>query len=181
MAYGGGSMRASAAPSRSADQPCLRQASGDIDILRARTTGDGDIDLVWAWRAPQHAGIATTCCPLHDDKISGKMCRWQSGQGPQLLLDLTFGQAGLIERSGMVHPEEQQGTIAAAVHRRHVAGDLAQDLVRAHPLTAGDVAVVRGFEHRDRTVVFVEAAIDMERRPRVRLLMLAADIGVTQR
>src|SRR5919202_4356481 len=99
-------MRAAFSPSRRADQSCLRQASGDIHILRARTTGDGDIDLLWAWRPPQRAGIATARRPLHGNEIGRKVCLRQSGQGPQLLLDLTFGQTSVVERPGMVHPEE---------------------------------------------------------------------------
>src|SRR5262245_9554560 len=164
----------------SSNQPRLRHARGDVHILRPWTTGDGYVDALRPFCPPHHAITTTTGGTLHGSEIGGEVILRQSGQGPEFLLQVAFGQPRFVQRSGMIDAEEQQRAIATAIHGWHMAGDLAQDLIRPNTLTPRDIAVVGGFENRHRAVMAIEAALDMEWEPGVFLLIFSTDIAIAQ-
>src|SRR5919106_1434671 len=68
------------------NQPCLRQASSDVDILRPRTASDDNMDARRPFCTPHHAVSSTAGVALHGGEISGEVTLWQSGECPQFLL-----------------------------------------------------------------------------------------------
>src|SRR5919109_1804997 len=109
------------------NQPRLRQAGGDVDVLRPRAASDRDMDALRPCCTPYHAVGTATGGALHGGEIGGEVILRQSGQNPEFLPHVAFAQPGFIQRSGVVDAEKQERAVATAVHGGHVAGDLAQD------------------------------------------------------
>src|SRR5262249_47033272 len=101
-------------------------------------------------------------------------------QLPQLPLDVVLAQPCFVERLRVVDAKEQQHA-AAARRRRHIRGDVPQDLVGAYALAAGDVAEISGAENRHRALVARKALLDVVWRPGVVFLVLAAHVGIAER
>src|SRR5258706_9135836 len=98
----------------------------NVDILRTGAACDNDVDLVGTGDAPHCIGIGTTGSTLNVDKMLGKVTDGKARQLPQPLLDVTLGEASVIQRLRMVNTEYQQ-YVVAAVRRRHIGRYHAQD------------------------------------------------------
>src|SRR5919108_2389070 len=72
------------------NQPRLRQAGGDVHILRSWPPGDGNIDVLRSLGAPQQAVTPAACATLHGSEIRREMILRQPGQRPEFLLNGAF-------------------------------------------------------------------------------------------
>jgi hypothetical protein len=109
----------------------LRHARADVNILRAGAAGDRDVDFIGTARTPHGFVVAAPGRALGRRESFREMRDRQPREFPQALLDVALGEPGFMQALRVIDAEQEQHAVAAAVHRRHVGRDLAQNFLGA--------------------------------------------------